>query len=154
VEYVRVNEQVTMKDNNNRKRIQPAMLVRKDELPKQNQQGFPLPGTAALYSTIGSYQPLNLKPISCETQLIKVSKTTYLELRRIQGYTILKLYEQQEGERVLRNERIFSKSIDWIKVLGQSVYVLNVGNLYILGTELDLIDLPYNLGDIHRITVN
>lgn len=29
VEYVKINEQVTIKDKNNRKKIQPAMLVRK-----------------------------------------------------------------------------------------------------------------------------
>lgn len=32
VEYVKINEQVTIKDRNNRKKIQPAMLVRKDEI--------------------------------------------------------------------------------------------------------------------------
>lgn len=30
IEYVKVHEQVTTKDKQNRKKIQPAMLVRKD----------------------------------------------------------------------------------------------------------------------------
>ena len=29
-----------------------------------------------------------------------------------------------------------------------------MGNLYIFGLKLNLLDLPYNLGDIHRITIN
>ena len=29
-----------------------------------------------------------------------------------------------------------------------------MGNLYIFGLKLNLTDLPYNLGDIHRIAIN
>ena len=34
------------------------------------------------------------------------------------------------------------------------MYLLNMGNLYIFGLKLNLTNLPYNLGDVHKIVVN
>ncbi len=66
----------------------------------------------------------------------------------------MKLFEQKETERGVLNERVFTGSVDWIKIAGEKMYLLNMGNLYIFGWGLNLIDLPYNLGDVHRIVIN
>ena len=93
---MKLNEQVTIKGKNDRKRIQPAMMIRKDEIPKitQTQQPSLLPNSH-LYSTIDSFSPLNLKPITSDTQMVKLSKDSLLEFRRIQGYTIVRLIESK-----------------------------------------------------------
>jgi len=51
-------------------------------------------------------------------------------------------------------ERVFTGMIDWIKIVGDRMYFLNLGNLYVFGLNLNLLDLPYNLGDIHKIVLN
>lgn len=57
VEYVRVNEQITVKDRNNRKKIQPAMLVRKDEMASSPVASATLAAsvTGVLYSTVNCF---------------------------------------------------------------------------------------------------
>ena len=44
--------------------------------------------------------------------------------------------------------------VDWIRIVGEKMYFLNLGNLYIFGMSLNLLDLPYNLGEIHKIVIN
>ena len=66
----------------------------------------------------------------------------------------MKLYSQQYGERRLVTERVFTGTIDWIKVVGEKMYFLNLGNLYIFGMSLNLLDLPNNLGEIHKVAIN
>ena len=51
-------------------------------------------------------------------------------------------------------ERVFTGMIDWLKIVGGRIYFLNLGNLYVFGLNLNLLDLPYNLGDIHKIVLN
>ena len=120
----------------------------------QAQANPPKKTSGHMFSTVGSFQPLSLKPISNDLQLIKIDKKTYLEIRKLQGYTLLKLMDHSDGGKIVVNERVFTGSIDWIKVLSPKIYVLNLGNLYVFGMGLTLFDLPANLGDIHRIVVN
>ena len=74
-----MNEQVTIRDKHNKKRIQPAMLVRKDEVQKvENTQKAFFANNSLLYSTINSFEPLILKPVSQNSQIIKIGKSNFL----------------------------------------------------------------------------
>ncbi len=54
----------------------------------------------------------------------------------------------------MTHERVFTGVISWIKPVHNEIYILNMNNLYIVGPTLNLIELPYNLGEVHKITVN
>jgi len=45
-------------------------------------------------------------------------------------------------------------SVDFVKILQNRIYVLNGGNLYIFDNSLNMTELPYSLGDIHKISIN
>jgi hypothetical protein len=55
---------------------------------------------------------------------------------------------------VLATERVLTGTVDWLQIVQNKIYLLNMGNLYIFGSTLNLIDLPYTIGDVHRISVN
>ena len=68
MEYVKINEQVTIKDKNNRKKIQPAMLVRKEDAEKKKEAAADVMGTIIPAASLlpVQYKPLNLKPLAGE----------------------------------------------------------------------------------------
>ena len=73
---MKLNEQVTIKDKGQKKRIQPAVLVRKDEAEKIKQNSVNAMSSAI--TTIKSYDPLKLKPLTLDHKIIKLTSTKYL----------------------------------------------------------------------------
>lgn len=53
------------------------------------------------------YKSLNLKLLSGEIEVGKLSTNKYLELKKIQNYSILQLLEFKDGEFSVVNERTF-----------------------------------------------
>jgi hypothetical protein len=49
---------------------------------------------------------------------------------------------------------VLTGNIDFVKTLQNKIYLLNGGNLYIFDNCLNMTELPYSLGDIHKISVN
>ena len=107
VEYVKVNEQKTSTDKNNKKRIQPAMMVRKDEVQKMAStnsnslisQMMNMQGTGFQFSS--TYEPLRLKPLRMEIRLFRVCQKTYLEVKKLQNHTVLHLVEAKDLEKMI-----------------------------------------------------
>lgn len=139
VEYVKINEQVVTKGSNNRKKIQPAILVRKEEIEKKKESGESI---ASLIPTPvlvpAQHSPLKLKGLSGEVEVGKLRENRFLEIKKIQNYSILQLVEFREGEFCVVNERAFIGTIDYLSNLGKLLYVYNRANIYVLDLELNL----------------
>ena len=52
---------------------------------------------------------------------------------------------------------MFQNSVVWVHVVKQQtlkIWVLSGGTLYCLGPQLELVDLPQCVGEVHRLNIN
>lgn len=81
---MKVNEQVTIKDKNNRKKIQPAMMILKENIAKPSTSSNtlnavnPLSTYPSAINLMNCFEPLKLKSIQADIRIYRVGKNGYL----------------------------------------------------------------------------